>query len=357
MSSTRPRTGSAMACAVRAVRPSRLLVLAACLAVALSGAPAVADEATSPAAAAQARSYAIPGGSLAATLKRFAMQAGVTLAAPSALTQERTSAGLSGRYTVTEGLAELLRGHGLRAVADANGGYAVEAAAAGADASPATADAEGHPADGAGRVQPARRDHRGQRLVHARRHRHRHAHGADAAADAAVDQRHHAAGDGRLQPDHDRPGHAAHAGHQHRDLRQRAHRVLRARLRHPELPVRRHPDDARLGVLGRQHAQRHGDLRPHRGAQGRHRPAHRQRHARRDHQPDPQEAHARPLRPPAAGRRPLGHLSRRSRRRRPAQRERQHPRARRRRVRGPQLQPRSLFAPGVGVLTASSKRT
>lgn len=141
MSSNRRRTGSPRA-SVRAVRALRPLALAACLAVALSGPPAAAaDEIAANPAAAEARSYAIPGGPLAATLNRFAMQAGVTLAAPPALTQERTSAGLSGRYTVAEGLAELLRGHGLRAVADANGGYAIEAAAAGPDASPATADA------------------------------------------------------------------------------------------------------------------------------------------------------------------------------------------------------------------------
>lgn len=144
MSFTRRRTGFPTVSFAGAVRPSRPLALAACLAGALYGPFVPAHAAQAPEAAVpEARTYAIPSGPLAAALNRFAMEAGVTLDVPATLTQDRTSAGLRGRYTVAEGFAELLRGQGLRAVADSSGGYAVEAASAAADSpGPAQASAE-----------------------------------------------------------------------------------------------------------------------------------------------------------------------------------------------------------------------
>lgn len=117
----------------RSVSAARPLALAVHFAVAafvpllaIGGAPARAQVA---AASAEARTYAISPGPLAATLNRFAMQAGIGVSASADLTRDKTSEGLAGRYTIAEGFAELLRGHGLRALADANGGYAIEASA------------------------------------------------------------------------------------------------------------------------------------------------------------------------------------------------------------------------------------
>lgn len=136
----RRRAGSSIASSSKVLRlspqpppPKAPRVLVACLAFGSLGPALAADGAEAQrqaVVAPQIQPYAIPAGPLAATLKRFAMEAGVTLAVPAALTQDKTSPGLAGRYTVADGLAELLRGHGLRAAADPSGGYAVEASSA-----------------------------------------------------------------------------------------------------------------------------------------------------------------------------------------------------------------------------------
>lgn len=74
----------------------------------------------------EVHAYEIPAGPLSATLEHFAAQAGVALGLPPALAQSSSSAGLSGRYTVAQGFEKLLRGHGLRAVADGAGRYTLE---------------------------------------------------------------------------------------------------------------------------------------------------------------------------------------------------------------------------------------
>lgn len=69
------------------------------------------------------RSYSIPAGPLSSALARFAADAGVLFSADARLTEGKISAGLSGRYSVQEGLARLLAESGLEAVVQADGGY------------------------------------------------------------------------------------------------------------------------------------------------------------------------------------------------------------------------------------------
>jgi len=89
-------------------------------------------------AAGTARAFTVPAGPLDRTLNAFASAAGVELAVDPGLLQGRSSQGLSGRYSVSGGFAELLRGHGLQAARDANGRYALSRAAQPAQG-PATA--------------------------------------------------------------------------------------------------------------------------------------------------------------------------------------------------------------------------
>ncbi|WP_286786441.1 MULTISPECIES: TonB-dependent siderophore receptor [Pseudomonas] len=79
------------------------------------------------AASEQARGYAIPAGNLDQALNRFASEAGILLSVDSRLTAGKSSPGLSGSYTVNDGLAHLLAGTGLRATR-AQGNYALELA-------------------------------------------------------------------------------------------------------------------------------------------------------------------------------------------------------------------------------------
>lgn len=60
------------------------------------------------------RSYAVSAGSLGVALTRFATQSGVSLSVSPELVNGRSSAGLSGSYSVEEGFAQLLQGSGLR---------------------------------------------------------------------------------------------------------------------------------------------------------------------------------------------------------------------------------------------------
>ncbi|MBB3117114.1 TonB-dependent siderophore receptor [Pseudoduganella violacea] len=111
--------------------PSSLAAALLCCAVPaglLTAAPAALAQQTS--AVAQTRQmYRLPAGSLDQTLNRFAAAAGIEWTANSSLTAGKTSAGLNGSYTVAEGLAELLKGHGLDAVRAPNGSYALQAVA------------------------------------------------------------------------------------------------------------------------------------------------------------------------------------------------------------------------------------
>ncbi|NHZ33445.1 TonB-dependent siderophore receptor [Massilia rubra] len=84
---------------------------------ALPGAALAAD------AAPARQAYAIPAGPLEGALNRFGREAGILLSFPSATTAGLYSPGLNGSYAVADGLAQLLHGSGLAAVAQANGGY------------------------------------------------------------------------------------------------------------------------------------------------------------------------------------------------------------------------------------------
>lgn len=77
----------------------------------------------------QRQSYDIPAGALDQSLNSFARRAGVLLSFDPAITRERQSKGLSGRYTVAEGFAALLAGTPLQAIRNADGSYTVMAPA------------------------------------------------------------------------------------------------------------------------------------------------------------------------------------------------------------------------------------
>ena len=81
----------------------------------------------------QALSYAIPAGNLDQALNRFASESGILFSADAKLTAGKHSPGLQGRYSVDEGLAQLLTGTGLRAF-NSGGSYALEVAASSGDA-------------------------------------------------------------------------------------------------------------------------------------------------------------------------------------------------------------------------------
>ncbi|OZI71650.1 TonB-dependent siderophore receptor [Bordetella genomosp. 12] len=94
--------------------------------LALATAGAAAQNQATP----QARAYAIAAASLSQALTAYANAAGVELTMDAKLLQDKQSPGLNGRYSVAEGFAELLRGHGLRAEPEANGSYTLRAAGA-----------------------------------------------------------------------------------------------------------------------------------------------------------------------------------------------------------------------------------
>ena len=110
-------------------RPAALpLRLAAACAALAAGAwaplqPALAAQAPAPVAAPASRAYDIPAGPLGTVLTRFASEAGIYLAGSIALANGKTSPGVRGTYTVEQGLASVLAGTGLQAIADANRRY------------------------------------------------------------------------------------------------------------------------------------------------------------------------------------------------------------------------------------------
>ena len=75
------------------------------------------------------RSYNIAPGPLARALNSFASMAGVELSVDASLLDGKISNGLTGNLTVQGGFDLLLRGHGLQAVRQLNGGYTVSTAA------------------------------------------------------------------------------------------------------------------------------------------------------------------------------------------------------------------------------------
>ncbi|RZT30769.1 TonB-dependent receptor [Cupriavidus agavae] len=91
-----------------------------------SHAAIAAEVAAAPAAA---RSYAIPAGPLQPALTRFGLEAGVMISYTPGDVAGRQTGGLQGRHGASDGLAALLRGTGLQAVAVPNG-FAVRAASA-----------------------------------------------------------------------------------------------------------------------------------------------------------------------------------------------------------------------------------
>lgn len=73
---------------------------------------------------------AIPAGSLEQVLARFGQETGTMISYQAAALAGKRSAGLAGSYSVPEALGAIVAGSGLRAVAQANGGYVLEAAPA-----------------------------------------------------------------------------------------------------------------------------------------------------------------------------------------------------------------------------------
>jgi outer-membrane receptor for ferric coprogen and ferric-rhodotorulic acid len=107
------------------------LALCAGLALAPTGLLAQAPAASpAPSGTQAARDYAIAPGPLDEALNRFARSAGVLLSFDPQLAEGRQSPGLNGRYTVEEGFSALLAGSNLKAVAQPDGSFALEAAPA-----------------------------------------------------------------------------------------------------------------------------------------------------------------------------------------------------------------------------------
>lgn len=104
------------------LRPLALAIPAALLCLA----PLPAQAAEAPASEHQTRAFNIAPGSLVTALNSFCEQAGIFLAGQNQLAQGKRSAGLSGNYSVAEGLQRLLQGSGLQAQPLSNGGYVLQ---------------------------------------------------------------------------------------------------------------------------------------------------------------------------------------------------------------------------------------
>lgn len=94
----------------------------------MSASAALAQSAAVPAEA--RHQVSIAAGTLDSALNRYASSTGILLAIDGKLTAGKTSNGLNGTYSTGEGLAALLSGSGLEAVAQPNGGYALRKAVA-----------------------------------------------------------------------------------------------------------------------------------------------------------------------------------------------------------------------------------
>ena len=76
-------------------------------------------------AVAQEQLYHLVQADLGQVLTRFAAEAGVVLSFDASLTRGRHSPGLEGRYSVDDGLRQLLRGSGLQAIRESDGRYSL----------------------------------------------------------------------------------------------------------------------------------------------------------------------------------------------------------------------------------------
>ena len=127
----RPSTHFALPMAARSPRRARprLTPLAWAIRAAVVGALlstaglSVVHAQTPSEASAQQRHYDIPAGQLDGALSHFGRAAGIMIAIDPTLTAGLQSAGLRGSYSVEDGLAALLSGHALEAVAGSGGGY------------------------------------------------------------------------------------------------------------------------------------------------------------------------------------------------------------------------------------------
>lgn len=130
LSSHSPRMSRPPAARPQALR--RAVALAAALTCGLSGwAPAA--QAQTPATAAAAKRFDIPGQPLAAALAAFAEQSGLKLAYPAELLAGKTAPAVQGTLSPDEALARLLAGSGLRSRAAGGGALAIEAVPATAE--------------------------------------------------------------------------------------------------------------------------------------------------------------------------------------------------------------------------------
>ncbi len=110
---------------------ARPLAHAVHLAVALGVFSALSLAPTHALAQNQSHAYQINAGSLGTALSLFATAANVTLSFSVEQTQGMTTPGLTGTYSIDEGLARLLAGSGLQAQRQANGAYVLVPAAKG----------------------------------------------------------------------------------------------------------------------------------------------------------------------------------------------------------------------------------
>lgn len=120
-----PRGSHGLAHARRPARLARHLATAALISTGLPFNVALAAGGSAGAAteAPARKSYDIPAGPLETTLNRFGRESGLLLSFPPALTAGRVSEGLRGDYEVPQALERILRGTGLGAVQQSNGGY------------------------------------------------------------------------------------------------------------------------------------------------------------------------------------------------------------------------------------------
>lgn len=115
---------TSLSCAVRT------FVRASCLAVPLAIAPGWSSVIAAGIASQQVRQFDIPAGPLTQAIGRFVIDSGIFVSADGALTRDRSTPGVQGQHTASEALALMLTGTGLRAVAQADGTFALQTAAA-----------------------------------------------------------------------------------------------------------------------------------------------------------------------------------------------------------------------------------
>jgi ferric enterobactin receptor len=114
---------TSMTCAVR--EALALCATAGLLLAAMPAAVNAQEAATAVAPTAAQKSYAIAAGNLDQVLTQFAREANVDLTVPAALTRGKSSSGLNGRFTVTQGFGEILKGQDLQAERRSNGNYVI----------------------------------------------------------------------------------------------------------------------------------------------------------------------------------------------------------------------------------------